>query len=152
MTRERFILNANHLHLETIMSFAVHTRPPSPVTTRVTDLPRRSQFLILTLRLAQELSIENRNFQGFVCALCGISRVERALGAIGEILWCVKQAPRRIRIESTVAERLAEDERRLLALIRCREELGQALAASLVPLSLQQDLVRSLRGLADALD
>jgi hypothetical protein len=134
------------------MSFAVHSEPPTPAISRVTDLPRQAQFLILTLRLARELSIENRNFQGFVCALCGISRVEQALAAIADVLWCVNQASRRLTIESTAVDDLAQDEQRLLELLRFQGEPGRVMAASLVPRPVDLDLMRSLRRLAAALE
>lgn len=134
------------------MSFAIHSQLPVPPDFRLADLPRRAQFLILTLRLARELSIEDRNFHGFVYALCGISRVERALAAVGEVLRCLNLATRRLTIEATVVDGLAEDERRLLALLHCRREFGLAIAGNLVPRPVDEDLVQSLNRLAAALE
>lgn len=134
------------------MSFAIHPHLPIPSDYRLADLPRQAQFLILTLRLAHELSIEDRNFQGFVYALCGISRVERALGAVGEVLRCLERAPRRVTIEATLVDDIAEDERRLLELLGCRWDFGLAMAGSMVPRPLDVILIRSLNRLADALE
>ncbi len=134
------------------MSFAIHPRLPMPPGQRLADLPRQAQFLILTLRLAHELSIEDRNFQGFLYALCGISRVERALAAVGDVLRCLNRAPRRLKIEATVVDNIADDERRLLALLRCGRESGMAMAGTMVPRPLNEDLVRSLGRLADTLE
>lgn len=134
------------------MSFAVHPRLPLPPAHRLTDLPRQTQFLLLTLRLARELSVDDRNFQGFVYTLCGISRVEAALDAVGEVLHCLRRAPRGFTIESTVTDDLAEDERLLLALLRCRWDFGLALAGAVVPRPIDEILVRALNRLADTLD
>lgn len=134
------------------MSFAINPHLPVPRDHRLADLPRQAQFLILTLRLAQELSVEDRNFQGFLYTLCGISRIERALGAVGEVLRCLNRAPRRLNIEATAVDDIAEDERRLLELLHCRWDFALAMAGSLVPRPLDVDLIRSLNRLADALD
>lgn len=134
------------------MSFAIHPQLPLPPAFRLADLPRQAQFLILTLRLARELSIEDRNFQGFLYALCGISRVERALAAVADVLRCLNRATRRLTIESTVVDGLAEDERRLLALLHCRREFGLAMAGNMVPRPVDEDLVHSLNRLAAALE
>lgn len=134
------------------MSFAIHPQLPLPPEFRLADLPRQAQFLILTLRLARELSINDRNFHGFLCALCGISRVERALAAVGDVLRCLNRATRRLTIEPTVVDGLAEDERRLLALLHCRREFGLAMAGNMVPRPVNEDLVHSLNRLAAALE
>lgn len=134
------------------MSFAIHPQLPVPRHHRLADLPRQAQFVILTLRLARELSVDDRNFQGFVYALCGISRVERALCAVGEVLRCLNRAPRRLTIEATVVDELAEDERRLLELVRCRWDFGLAMAGAMVPQPLDEILIRALNRLADALE
>jgi hypothetical protein len=134
------------------MSFAVHQQLPIPSTYRLADLPRQAQFLLLTLRLAHELSVNDRNFQGFVYVLCGISRVERALAAVGDVLRCLSRAPRRVTIESTVTDDLAEDERRLLSLLRCRWNFGLALAGGMVPQPLDEALILALNRLADAME
>lgn len=133
------------------MSFAIPPQLPTPPDHRLADLPRQTQFLILTLRLARELSIEDRNFQGFLYALCGISRVERALAAVGDVLHCLNRATRRLTIEATMADGLAEDERRLLALLHCRPDFGLAMAGNMVPRHLDEDLVDSLHRLSEAL-
>lgn len=134
------------------MSFAIHPQLPLPPEFRLADLPRQAQFLILTLRLARELSIDDRNFHGFLYALCGISRVERALAAVGDVLRCLNRATRRLTIEPTVVDGLAEDERRLLALLHCRREFGLAMAGNMVPRPVNEDLVHSLNRLAAALE
>lgn len=134
------------------MTFAVNPQLPIPSTHQLPDLPRQAQFLLLTLRLARELSIHDRNFQGFVYTLCGISRVERALGAVAEVLQCLNRAPRSLVIGPTETDALAEDERRLLALLRCRWDFGLALAGRMVPQPLDEALVRSLNRLADTLE
>lgn len=134
------------------MSFAIHRQLPIPPEHRLVDLPRQAQFVILTLRLACELSIEDRNFQGFVYTLCGISRVERALCAVGDVLRCLNRAPRPLTIESTVVDDLAEDERRLLELVRCRWDFGLAMAGAMVPRPLDKALIHALNRLADALE
>ena len=134
------------------MSFAVHPRLPIPRNDRLADLPRHSQFLILTLRLARELSVHDRNFQGFVYTLCGISRVERALDAVGDVLCCLNRAPRRLEIQATAVDDIAGDERRLLELLRCRWDFGLALAGTLVPRPSDEILIRALNRLADALE
>lgn len=134
------------------MSFAIHPQLPLPPEFRLADLPRQAQFLILTLRLARELSINDRNFHGFLYALCGISRVERALAAVADVLRCLNRATRRLTIEPTVVDGLAEDERRLLALLHCRREFGLAMAGNMVPRPVNEDLVHSLNRLAAALE
>lgn len=134
------------------MTFAVNPQLPIPPTHQLPDLPRQAQFLLLTLRLARELSVNDRNFQGFVYTLCGISRVERALGAVGEVLQCLNRAPGSLVIGPTETDALAEDERRLLALLRCRWDFGLALAGSMVPRPLDEALIRSLNRLADTLE
>lgn len=134
------------------MTFAMNPQRPFPSTHQLADLPRQAQFLLLTLRLARELSINDRNFQGFVYVLCGISRVERALAAVGEVLQCLSRAPRSVAIGPTETDVLAEDERRLLALLRCRWEFGLALAGQMVPRPLDETLIRSLNRLADTLE
>lgn len=134
------------------MSFAIHPQLPIPSNHRLADLPRQAQFLILTLRLAHELSIEDRNFKGFVYTLCGVSRVERALVAVGDVLRCLSRAPRRLTIESTVADEIADDERRLLELLHCRWDFGLAMAGAMVPRPLDEALIRALNQLADALE
>jgi len=134
------------------MYFAIRPAPPIPSFCRLGDLPRQAQFLLLTLRLARELSPEDRNFQGFVYALCGVSRVERALAAVGDVLQCLSRAPQRVHIESTVVEELADDERRLLELLGCRWDFGVAMAGKLVPRPLDEDLIHSLNRLADTLE
>jgi len=134
------------------MTYAIHSQHPIPSTGRLADLPRRAQFLLLTLRLAHEMSVDDRNFQGFVYALCGISRVERALRAVREIVQCLSRAPRALTIEPTIADAITEDERRLLELLHCRWDFGLALAGTLVPVTLDETLIRSLNRLADTLE
>ncbi|HSH40610.1 MAG TPA: hypothetical protein VK973_00595 [Arenicellales bacterium] len=134
------------------MSFAVQPSLPIPSDRRLDDLPRQAQFLILALRLAHELPIHDRNFQGFIYTLCGISRVEKALGAIQDVLHCLSRASRRLRIEATVSDTIAEDERRLLELLRCRWDFGLAIAGGLVPRPLDETLIRALNRLADTLE
>jgi len=134
------------------MAYAVRPPLPMPRDCRLPDLPRHSQFLILTLRLARELSVTDRNFQGFVYTLCGISRVERALDAVGDVLCCLNRAQRRLKIQATVVEDIADDERRLLALLRCRWDFGLALAGTLVPRPSDEILIRALSRLADTLE
>jgi len=134
------------------MTVAVTSQRRVPAARRFTDLPRQAQFVLLTLRLARELSLDDRNFQCFVYSLCGISRVERALAAIGQVLWCLNRAPRSLLIEATETETVAEDERRLLALLRCRRELGLARAGQMVPRPLDETLLLSLNRLADTLE
>lgn len=134
------------------MSFALQPHLPIPSTCRLGDLPRQMQFLLLTLRLAHELSVDDRNFQGFVYTLCGISRVERALDAVGEILHCLRRAPRGFAIESTAKDELAEDERRLLTLLRCRWDFGLAMAGGIVPRPVDEILIHALNRLADTLE
>lgn len=134
------------------MTFAVNPQFPIPAGHQLPDLPRQAQFLLLTLRLARELSINDRNFQGFVYTLCGISRVERALSAVGEVLQCLNRAPRSLVIEPTETDALAEDERCLLALLRCRWDFGLTLAGRMVPQPLDETLIRSLNRLADTLE
>jgi len=134
------------------MSYAIHAQHPIPSTYLLADLPRQAQFLLLTLRLAHEMSIDDRNFQGFVYALCGISRVERALGAVREIVQCLSRAPRSLTIQPTVAEAVTDDERRLLELLHCRWDFGLAMAGTLVPVALDEALIRSLNRLADTLE
>lgn len=134
------------------MSFAIHPRLPISSGCRLADLPRQAQFLLLTLRLAHELSIEDRNFQGFVYTLCGISRVEKALVAVGDVLQCLNRAPRGLTIESTAADDVAEDERRLLELLHCRWDFGLAMAGRMVPRPLDEVLIHSLNRLADTLE
>ncbi len=134
------------------MSFAVHPQLPIPSGCRLGDLPRQTQFLLLTLRLAHELSVEDRNFQGFVYTLCGISRVEAALDAVGEVLHCLRRAPRGFVIRTTVTDDLGEDERRLLALLRCRWDFALAIASAMVPRPVDEILVGALNRLADTLE
>jgi len=134
------------------MAFAIHPPLPVPSDYRVADLPRQAQFLILTLRLAHELPINDRNFHGFMYALCGVSRVERALAAVGDVLRCLQRAPRRLCIQATVVDHIDDDERRLLELLGCRWDFGLAMAAHLVPQPVDEDLVHSLNRLADALE
>ena len=134
------------------MSFALYQQLPIPANHRLTDLPRQTQFLLLTLRLAHELSVNDRNFQGFVYTLCGVSRVERALVAVKEVLRCLGRATRKLRIESTATDDLAEDERLLLALLRCRWDFGLAVAGGMVPRPVDEALIRALNRLADALE
>jgi len=134
------------------MTFAVKPQPSMPPSIQLPDLPREAQFLLLTLRLARELSIHDRNFQGFIYTLCGISRVERALAALAEVLWCLNRAPQSLDIAPTDSDAVAEDERRLLALLRCRRDFGLALAGRMVPRPLDEALLRSLNQLADTLE
>lgn len=133
------------------MSFAVYPQLPFPSTCRLVDLPRQTQFLLLTLRLGHELSVEDRNFQGFVYTLCGISRVETALDAVGDVLHCLRRAPRGFVIKSTITDDLGEDERRLLALLHCRWDFGLAIAGGMVPRPVDEILIRALNRLADTL-
>lgn len=134
------------------MSAAIHPVLPISPRCQLVDLPRQTQYLLLTLRLAHELSIEDRNFQGFVYTLCGVSRVERALLAVGDVLQCLGRAPRKLVIASAVRDDLAEDERRLLELLRCRWDFGLALAGRMVPSPADEMLVQSLNRLADTLE
>lgn len=134
------------------MSFALQPQLPIPSSHRLCDLPRQTQFLLLTLRLAHELSVEDRNFQGFVYTLCGISRVERALDAVGDVLHCLRRAPRGFVIMSTVTDDLGEDERRLLALLRCRWDFGLTLAGGMVPRPVDEILIHAVNRLADTLE
>lgn len=134
------------------MSNLAHLGLPMLVQRRLADLPRQAQFLLLTLRLAHELSIEDRQFQGFVYTLCGISRVERALVAVGDVLQCLGQAPRAFTILSAAVDELADDEQRLLALLGRRRDFGSASTGPMIPQPPNEALVHSLNRLADALE
>lgn len=134
------------------MSYALHPGLPIPSTCRLPDLPRQAQFLLLTLRLAHELSVDHRYFQGFVYALYGISRVERALMAVKEVLRCLGSAPGRLTIGSAVSDDIADDERRLLELLRGRRDFALARAGAMVPPPLDEALIAALNGLADMLE
>jgi len=134
------------------MNFAVQPSLPITRDQRLSELPRQSQFVLLTLRLGRELSVEDRNFQGFVYTLCGVCRIENALAAVREVFDCLGRAPRELSIESTVVDDIAEDERRLLELLRSRWDFGLARAGQLVPRPFDERLIKALNRLADILD
>lgn len=133
------------------MSLAIQTRLPIAPRQRLDDLPRQAQFLLLTLRLARELSVEDRHFQGFVYTLCGVSRVEAALAAVTEVLRGLGRAPRRIGIQATAATDITADEGRLLALLQRNRQDGAPDARGARPWPQDEQLVQALGRLAETL-
>ena len=65
----------------------------SPAPKLLSDLPRSHLLLLLCIRLAKELSIEDRDFQGFLYLICGISRVEQAFSGLKLILGALNANP-----------------------------------------------------------